>query len=109
VAVIDAKRGQVYIQIFDSGAALMAPDALSIEDAAARLAELWRGGPVRLVGPGGHLLAGVAPEIEILERAGPDPLAVCALTAVRPADVPARPLYLRAPDAKLPGGKALGE
>lgn len=109
VAVIDAKRGQVYVQVFDAAAALMAPDALPIEDAAARLAELWRGGPVRLVGPGGHLLAEVAPEIEILERAGPDPLAVCALAAARPADVPARPLYLRAPDAKLPGGKELGE
>ena len=107
VAVIDAKRGQVYVQIFDRGTALMAPDALSVEDAAARLAELWRDGPVRLVGPGGHLLAGVAPEIEILERAAPDPLAVCALAAVRPAEVPARPLYLRAPDAKLPGGRDL--
>ena len=109
VAVIDAKRGQVYLQMFDGGAALMAPDALPIEDAAARLAELWRGGPVRLVGPGAHLLAGVAPEIEILERAAPDPLAVCALAAARPADVPARPLYLRAPDAKLPGGKDLAQ
>jgi tRNA threonylcarbamoyladenosine biosynthesis protein TsaB len=106
-AVIDAKRGQVYIQIFDDGTALMAPDALPVEDAAARLAEVWRDGPVRLVGPGAHLLANIAPEIEVLERAAPDPLAVCALAALRPAEVPARPLYLRAPDAKLPGGRDL--
>jgi tRNA threonylcarbamoyladenosine biosynthesis protein TsaB len=106
-AVIDAKRGQVYLQMFDGGVALMAPDALPVEIAAARLAELWRGGPVRLVGPGAHLLANVAPEIEVLERAAPNALAICALAAVRPTDVPARPLYLRAPDAKLPGGRDL--
>ena len=106
-AVIDAKRGQVYLQLFDSGAALMAPDALPVEIAAARIAELWRGGPVRLVGPGAGLLAGMAPEIQIIERAAPDPLALCALAAAKPADVPARPLYLRAPDAKLPGGRDL--
>ncbi|MDB5458773.1 MAG: tsaB, partial [Caulobacteraceae bacterium] len=49
-AVVDAKRGQVYLQLFEGGAALMAPDVLSVETAAARLAELWRGGPARLVG-----------------------------------------------------------
>ena len=106
-AVIDAKRGQVYLQLFDGGAALMAPDALSVEIAVARIAELWRGGPVRLVGPGAALLAGVSPEIRIVERAAPDPLAICALAAARPAGAPPRPLYLRAPDAKLPGGRDL--
>jgi len=106
-AVIDAKRGQVYLQLFDGGAALMAPDALPVELAAARIAELWRGGPARLVGPGAALLAGVAPGIQVIERPAPDPVALCALAAARPADVPARPLYLRAPDAKLPGGQDL--
>jgi tRNA threonylcarbamoyladenosine biosynthesis protein TsaB len=113
-AVIDAKRGQVYLQMFDfqaggGGASLMAPDALLIEDAAARLAELWRGGPVRLVGPGAHLLADIAPEIQVAELAAPDPLAICALAAAKPGGIPARPLYLRAPDAKLPGGRDLVE
>jgi tRNA threonylcarbamoyladenosine biosynthesis protein TsaB len=102
-AVIDAKRDQVYLQLFDGGAALMAPDSLPVEIAAARLAELWRGGPVRLVGPGAAALAGVAPEIQVIERAAPHPRAICALAAVR-EPTPARPLYLRAPDAKLPGG-----
>ncbi len=106
-AVIDAKRGQVYLQLFDGGAALMAPDALPVEVAAARIAELWRGGPARLVGSGAALLVGVAADIEVIERPAPDPLALCALAAARPTDIPARPLYLRAPDAKLPGGRDL--
>jgi len=105
-AVIDAKRGQVYLQIFDAGAPLMAPDSLPLEIAAARLIELWRGGPVRLVGPGAALLADIAPEIVVIDRAAPDPAAIARLAARRPI-APARPLYLRAPDAKLPGGRDL--
>ncbi len=106
-AVIDAKRNQLYLQAFESGAAVMAPDALPVETAAARLAELWRGGPLRLVGPGAALLAGIAPDAVVIERAAPDPAALCALVAGR--TTPARPLYLRAPDAKLPGGRDLVE
>jgi tRNA threonylcarbamoyladenosine biosynthesis protein TsaB len=105
-AVIDAKRGQVYLQMFDAGAALMAPDSLPLEIAAARLAELWRGGPVRLVGPGAALLADGAHETAVIDRAAPDPAAIARLAAQRPI-APARPLYLRAPDAKLPGGRDL--
>lgn len=107
VAVIDAKRGQVYLQVFDGAAALMAPDVLAVETAAARLAELWRGGPARLVGPGAALLAGVLAGAELCERAAPDPVAIARLAALRQAGIPPRPLYLRAPDAKLPGGRDL--
>jgi tRNA threonylcarbamoyladenosine biosynthesis protein TsaB len=106
-AVIDARRGQVYLQAFEGGAAVMAPDALPVETAAARLAELWRGGPLRLVGPGASLLAGIAPEAVVTLRASPDPAVVCALASAR--TTPARPLYLRPPDAKLPGGRDLVE
>lgn len=106
-AVIDAKRDQVYLQAFAGGAALMAPDALDIGTAAARLAELWRDGPLTLVGPGARLLAGISPEAQVIERAAPDPAAICALAAAKPASAGARPLYLRAPDAKLPGGRDL--
>jgi tRNA threonylcarbamoyladenosine biosynthesis protein TsaB len=104
VAVIDGKRGQLYVQVFDGGAALMAPDALPVEIAAARLAELWRDGPARLVGPGATLLSGALPGAQVIERAAADPVAVARLAAAKPADAPARPLYLRPPDAKLPGG-----
>ena len=105
-AVIDAKRGQVYLQMFDAGVALMAPDSLPLEIAAARLAELWRGGPGRLVGPGAVLLADVSLDMAVIDRAAPDPVAIARLAAQRPV-APARPLYLRAPDAKLPGGRDL--
>ena len=108
-AVIDAKRDQVYLQAFESGVAVMAPDALPVETAAARLAELWRGGPLRLIGPGAALLAMAAPGAEVVERSAPDPVAICALVARKPASAGARPLYLRAPDAKLPGGRDLVE
>lgn len=106
-AVIDAKRGQIYMQVFDGDAALMAPDSLPLEIAAARLAELWRGGAARVVGPGAALLAGVASDIVVIDRPAPDPAAVGRLAARRPVAL-ARPLYLRAPDAKLPGGVDLG-
>ena len=106
-AVIDAKRGQVYVQAFEGGAALMAPDALDIGTAAARLAELWRDGPLRLIGPGAALLAGISPEAEVIERAAPEPAAICLLAAAKASSAGARPLYLRAPDAKLPGGRDL--
>jgi tRNA threonylcarbamoyladenosine biosynthesis protein TsaB len=103
-AAIDAKRGLVYLQLFRDGVAVMAPDVLPIGIAAARLAEVWDGGPARLIGPGAALLAGVWPGAAPDERAAPDPVALARLTATKPRDVPARPLYLRAPDAKLPGG-----
>jgi tRNA threonylcarbamoyladenosine biosynthesis protein TsaB len=105
-AVIDARRDQVYLQMFEADAPLMAPDVLPIEIAAARLAELWRGGPVRLTGPGAALLAGIAPEIVRIDRQAPDPAALCRLAARAPV-APAKPLYLRAPDARLPGGRGL--
>src|SRR5665213_2857658 len=44
-AAVDARRGQVYLQAFDGGRALMAPDVLPVETAGTRLAELWTGGP----------------------------------------------------------------
>ena len=102
-AVIDARRGQLYIQIFLDGRAIMAPDALSAETAAARLAELWRGGPAQIVGPGAQMLAGIILGAEINPLSAADPVALARLAMAAPL-TPPRPLYLRAPDAKLPGG-----
>jgi len=107
-AVIDARRDQVYLQVFEDGAALTAPDALPLETAAARLAEVWSGGAATLVGSGAPLLAPVLPAARVLTPEGPDPVAVARLAARGSAPVhPPRPLYLRAPDARLPGGKPL--
>lgn len=102
-AVLDAKLGQVHLQAFDGGISLMAPDALELGVAAARLAELYSGGPVTLIGPGAPLLAEVLSDATVLTMAAPDPVVVARLAAraPRPTASP-RPLYLRAPYATLP-------
>jgi tRNA threonylcarbamoyladenosine biosynthesis protein TsaB len=100
-SAIDARRGQLYLQAFEDGRALMAPDALTAEVAAARLAEISQGRPFTLVGSGAALLADLAPSARIVPAEGADARHVARLAAARdPA--PLKPLYLRAPDAKLP-------
>jgi tRNA threonylcarbamoyladenosine biosynthesis protein TsaB len=98
---IDARRGQLYLQAFEDGRALMAPDALTIEVAAARIAELSQGRPFALVGSGAALLADFAPAARVIVAEGADARQVARLAQDR-APGPLKPLYLRAPDAKLP-------
>jgi tRNA threonylcarbamoyladenosine biosynthesis protein TsaB len=100
-AAIDARRGQLYLQGFDQGRALMAPDALTAETAAARVAELSNGRPFTLVGSGAPLLAGLSPAARVVDADGCDAVKVARLAADRPSGA-LKPLYLRAPDAKLP-------
>jgi tRNA threonylcarbamoyladenosine biosynthesis protein TsaB len=106
VAAIDARRDQLYLQIFEHGHALMAPDVLPLGTATARLVELAAGRPLTLVGSGAPLLAAATPEAQVRTPEGCDARVVARLAAARPA-TPMRPLYLRAPDAKLPGGRDL--
>src|SRR5215831_4109369 len=80
---IDARRGQLYLQAFEDGRALMAPDALTAGDAAARILELGLGRAFTLVGSGAALLAGVSPFSRILETAGADARTVARLAAAR--------------------------
>jgi tRNA threonylcarbamoyladenosine biosynthesis protein TsaB len=100
-AAVDARRDQVYLQAFEDGRALMAPDALELGTAAARIAEIAAGRPLTLVGSGAPLLADLAPAAKVLTPAGADARLVAMLAGSRPPR-PARPLYLRAPDARLP-------
>jgi tRNA threonylcarbamoyladenosine biosynthesis protein TsaB len=102
-ACLDARRGRVYLQAFMDGRAVMAPDALDIEVAAARIAELWTGGPARLIGSGAPLIASVLPGARVEPLATPDPGVIARLAAPRAPGAPPRPLYLRAPDAKVAG------
>ena len=99
IAAIDAKRGQIYLQAFEGGRALMAPDVLPVETACARLAELWRGGPLRLIGSGAMLLQPAAPSAVIVACEAPDPVAIARLALDRAAPTPPRP-PTRPPDAK---------
>lgn len=105
-ALIDARRGQVYARFWRDGVPTGEPEALNLEDAAARIAALGAG--IHLVGTGAPLLAGRFPDSAVLPLDGPSPEALAALTAAAdPASDPPRPLYLRAPDAtpptRLPG------
>ena len=100
-AVIDARRDQVYLQVFENGEALMAPDGLLIGTALARLAELAISRDITLIGSGAPFLASALPDAIILTPDGCDARLIARLAAVR-AITPIRPLYLRAPDAKLP-------
>jgi len=100
-AAIDARRDQIYLQGFEDGRPLMAPDALAVETAAARLAELAQGRTPVLVGSGAGLLAGLFPAARVVAAEGCDARQVARLGAAGQAG-PLRPLYLRTPDAKLP-------
>ena len=103
LAAIDARRDQIYLQAFSDGRSVMAPDVLPVETAAARLAEFNPMGEVVIVGSGAPLLDGMIAGARLEPLAAPDPLAVARLAAAKPV-TPPRPLYLRSPDAKLPGG-----
>lgn len=102
-AVIDARRDQVYVQAFWGATAASYPEALSVADAAELLIKLDPSGPAALIGSGGPLLAEAFPKAALDRRSGADPVALARLVAaaVEPSGPPA-PLYLRAPDAKLP-------
>lgn len=100
-AVIDARRDQVYLQVFENRHALMAPDGLAIGTAVARLAELAAERDITLIGSGAPLLAPALPGAIVLTPEGCDARQVALLAAGRVATL-IRPLYLRAPDAKLP-------
>jgi tRNA threonylcarbamoyladenosine biosynthesis protein TsaB len=99
-ALIDARRGQVYAQRFADHVQMEDPAALAVEDAAARIADEREN--VILVGSGAALVA--AEGAPLIDRAAPSPQALAQLAADQPGGE-ARPLYLRAPDAKLPGGR----
>jgi tRNA threonylcarbamoyladenosine biosynthesis protein TsaB len=74
---------------------------VTLETAAARIAEVYAGGPATFTGSGAPLLEGILAGALIDTPDGPDPVAIARLAAVAPVR-PVRPLYLRAPDAKLP-------
>ncbi|MDB5433498.1 MAG: tRNA threonylcarbamoyladenosine biosynthesis protein TsaB [Caulobacter sp.] len=100
VAAVDARKDQLYVQIFDGPTALMASDVLPVETVAARMLELHGGQPVSIVGSGAPLLDGVIAGARLIALAAPDPVAVARLAAVGPL-VPPRPLYLRPPYANM--------
>jgi len=105
-ALIDARRGQVYARFWRDGEPEGPAEALALDVAAARIADMGPGAV--LVGSGAVLFADIAHGMTRLALDGPAPEALARLVAAAdPALAPARPLYLRAPDAtpptRLPG------
>lgn len=105
-ALIDARRGQVYARFWRDGVPEGPAEALSIEAARARAAEMGAG--LRLVGSGAALIAEAVADATVFDLAGPAPEALARLAAAAdPSAGPPRPVYLRAPDAtpptRLPG------
>ncbi len=107
MAAIDARRGEIYGQVF-------APDLSPLGAAAARSAETlaaepWRA-PVQVVGTAAAQMAALLGEgATALPGDGcPDARVAAALAARRPlpaVGAPVAPLYLRPPDARLPGAR----
>ncbi len=104
-AVIDARRGRVYLQLFRDGAPLCDPDIVDIEGARGIIETLGIGPQpapsVTLIGSGAHLLAESVPNVAVVPLAYPTPEAVVRLAAAASVPTsPPSPLYLRGPDAK---------
>lgn len=94
----DARRGEVYCEI--AGAQISGPEVLAFDDAVARLHGM---ADLVLAGTAAPAAAALLPGVILSPVTAPDALWVARLAADMPAtDAPPAPLYLRAPDAKLP-------
>jgi tRNA threonylcarbamoyladenosine biosynthesis protein TsaB len=102
-AAIDARHGHVYFSAYGpAGRILASPRILSVKDAC----RLLGGGRVRAAGSGAPLLreeaAMSSADIVVVNGApAPDIVSVARLgLAASPENAPARPIYLKAPDAQ---------
>ena len=111
IAAADAKRGEIYLGARSAqGETLLEPELIAAQSVLAHIVALAKVHGYRLA------LAGTAAEIiaPSLARAGllptdslvrqPDAIFVARLAAQAQIGAPPKPLYLRAPDAKLPDG-----
>ena len=103
ISAIDARHDQVYFQaVSGDGSVLIPPQVAPV----AEMLAAWRFGPPQLVGNAAQILADrwpadAAPPFRVDAQAAPDIAWVAWLgAAVSPSAAPARPFYLRAPDAK---------
>lgn len=107
-AIHDARRDEAYLALVDDGVA-SAPAVLPFARAIAAIRDF---GPCVLAGAGAPVAKDALDERFILSGVvQPDALFVARLAAAQPAPPPGAPppapLYLRPPDAKLPGGREL--
>lgn len=115
-AVMDARRGQVYLALWRAGEGdhdstinrtlIHGPVPMGLDDAAAIVAS--RAPPALCIGTGAALLGEFDPGATVVEGPGPEALVhLATIRADQPDTVGLEPLYLRAPDAtpptRLPG------
>ena len=109
LVVADAKRGEIYLGARSiSHGTLITPELIPLEAIAKRVARLAQShGAVSLAGTAADsvkllLEQACLQSFDSLVRQ-PDAVFVARLATDAPAGPPPKPLYLRAPDAKLPG------
>lgn len=97
LAAFDARRGEVYAQLFARGLPADAPQLLSIEQASS----LSKGARTEIVGTARDLLVSANPEnIASAAPQLPDAGVVARIAASRSPQADVQPLYLRKADAK---------
>ncbi|HEX4295487.1 MAG TPA: tRNA (adenosine(37)-N6)-threonylcarbamoyltransferase complex dimerization subunit type 1 TsaB [Rhizomicrobium sp.] len=101
IALHDARRDEVYVEIDG------VPAVMRFDDAIERLRALGGARPIALAGTAANRACeALANGFVLSDVRQPDALWVARLaTKSQVSDAPPRPLYLRAPDAKLPAGK----
>ena len=100
-AIHDAKRDEAYLLLWENGAAVLEPAVMPFAEAAEKI----RGfAGCTLAGTGAATAAALlGAEFPLSDIRQPDAVWVARLALQRPAtDTAPAPLYLRAPDAKLP-------
>jgi tRNA threonylcarbamoyladenosine biosynthesis protein TsaB len=99
----DARRGEVYLQILRGRESLIDCIVLPFEAALTRLGEFAAREKIALAGTAAEAAGTQIPGTVLSSIRQPDALWVARLARDVPvSDTPPAPLYLRAPDAKLP-------
>lgn len=100
-AIHDAKRGEAYLLLWDEDTVILEPAILSFSDAIARIKSFGR---CALAGTGAEAAAAeLGAEFSLSPIRQPDAFWVAQKSRTSPIPQgPPAPLYLRAPDAKLP-------
>jgi len=104
-AIHDAKRDEAYLLLWEKAEAVLASAVMPFADAVMRIRSF---GPCALAGTGAPMAAAaLGDSFSLTDIRQPDALWVARLAKTRPvSDGPPAPLYLRAPDAKLPTSPA---
>jgi tRNA threonylcarbamoyladenosine biosynthesis protein TsaB len=103
-SIHDARREEAYLAVVSEKGLLIASEIVPLRDAAARIkSAIPQGASIALAGTGAERIAGDLAQSRLTAIRQPDALWIARLAqqAPEPSEAP-HPLYLRAPDAKLP-------